>query len=89
MAKEGAMSVMTAGATLLRAGHDRAGGHSVLATVRRHRALILGSALLFPVVFYLVLMGLLVLRFGHLPNYVTPYDWFGNVWRIVVGTGSV
>ena len=34
-------------------------------------------------------MGLLVVRFGHLPNYVTPYDWFGNVWRIVVGTGSV
>lgn len=89
MAKEGAVSVMAAGATLLQAGHDRAGGHSVLTTVRRHRALILGFALLFPVVFYLILMGLLVVRFGHLPNYVTPYDWFGNVWRIVVGTGSI
>jgi len=83
------MSVTAAGAMRLEAGHDRAGGRSVLATVRRHRALILGATLLFPVVFYLVLMGLLVARFGHLPNYVTPYDWFGNVWRIVVGTGSI
>jgi hypothetical protein len=89
MAKEGAMSVMAARATRLEAGHDQAGGRSVLATVRRHRALILGSTLLFPVVFYLVLMGLLVARFGHLPNYVTPYDWFGNVARIVAGTGSI
>lgn len=73
----------------LRAADDRADGHSVLATVRRHRALILGFTLLFPVFFYLVLMGLLVARFGHLPNYVTPYDWFGNIWRIVEGTGSI
>jgi hypothetical protein len=71
-------------------GHDQAGGErSVLATVKRHRALILGFTFLFPVVFYLVLMGLLVVRFGHLPNYVTPYDWFGNVWQIIAGTGSI
>jgi hypothetical protein len=89
MAKEGAMSVMAARATRLQAGHDQAGNRSVLATIRRHRALILGFTLLFPVVFYLVLLGLLVARFGHLPNYVTPYDWFGNVARIVAGTGSI
>ena len=90
LAKEVAMSVMAARATQLQSGHDQAGaGRSVLATVRRHRGLILGFTFLFPVVFYLVLMGLLVVRFGHLPNYVTPYDWFGNVWRIVAGTGSV
>jgi hypothetical protein len=83
------MSVMAARATQLRAGHNQAGGRSVLATVRRHRALILGFTLLFPVVFYLVLMGLLIVRFGHLPNYVTPYDWFGNVWGIVQGTGAI
>lgn len=84
------MSVMAARATQFQSGHDQAGGgRSVLATVRRHRGLILGFTFLFPVVFYLVLMGLLVARFGHLPNYVTPYDWFGNVWGIVAGTGSV
>jgi hypothetical protein len=71
------------------AAGDRAAGRSALAAIRSHRALILGFALGFPVVFYLVLMGLLVVRFGHLPNYVTPYDWFGNVWRIVVSTGSI
>jgi hypothetical protein len=70
-------------------GHNRSDRPSVFATVRRHRALILGFTLLFPVLFYLVLMGLLVVRFGHLPNYVTPYNWFGNVWQIVVGTGSI
>lgn len=82
------MSVMAARAAL-QAGHNTAGGRSVLATVRRHRALILGSALLFPVLFYLVLMALLLARFGHLPNYVTAYDWFGNVARIIAGTGSI
>jgi hypothetical protein len=83
------MSVMAARTAQPWSGHDQAGGRSVLATVRRHRALILGFTFLFPVVFYLVLMGLLVVRFGHLPNYVTPYDWFGNVARIVAGTGSI
>jgi hypothetical protein len=83
------MSVMAARATQPWASHDQADGRSVLATVRRHRALILGFTFLFPVVFYLVLMGLLMVRFGHLPNYVTPYDWFGNVARIVAGTGSI
>ena len=84
------MSVIATRATHLWTGHDQAGGgRSVLATVKRHRALILGFTLLFPVFFYLALMGLLVVRFGHLPNYVTPYDWLGNVWRIVEGTGSI
>jgi hypothetical protein len=83
------MSIIVARAAQHPISLDQAGGRSVLATLRRHRALILGFTLLFPVVFYLVLMGLLVARFGHLPNYVTPHDWFGNVWRIVASTGSV
>jgi hypothetical protein len=60
----------------------------VFATLRRHWMLIVGSTLLVPIAFYLVLMGLLVLRFGELPNYVTSYDWFGNIARIVAGTSS-
>jgi hypothetical protein len=83
------MSVAAARETPLWTGHEPAAPRSALASVKRHRALILGFALLFPIIFYLVLMGLLVVRFGHLPNYVTPYDWLGNVWRIVVGTGSL
>ncbi len=30
-----------------------------------------------------------VIRYGHLPNYVTPYDWIGNVGRIIDSTGSI
>ena len=91
LAEEGPMSVLAAREARggLWAGRDRGAGRSVLATVRRHRVLILAFTLLFPFFFYLVLMGLLVVRFGHLPNYVTPYDWFDNVWRIIVSTGSV
>jgi hypothetical protein len=47
------------------------------------------SAIVFPFAFYLTLLAILVVRFGHLPNYVTPYDWFGNVLRIIASTGSV
>lgn len=68
---------------------ERPSRYPLIATIKRHRKLILGITLLFPLFFYLLLMGLLVLRFGQLPNYVTPYDWLGNVARIIVGTGSL
>lgn len=57
--------------------------------VRRWRGLIVGFALGFPVLFYGLLLAVPVLRYGHLPNYVTPYDWFANVERIIASTGSV
>jgi hypothetical protein len=57
--------------------------------VRRWRWLIAGFALVFPVVFYLMLLAIPVIRYGHLPNYVTTYNWIGNVERIVESTGSV
>lgn len=57
--------------------------------VKRWRRLIIGFALGFPVFFYLLLLAIPVLRYGHLPNYVTPYDWIANVERIIRSTGSV
>jgi hypothetical protein len=84
-----AITLPEAGTHDLRSRRNRPGRNPVMATIRRHRAMILGFTFLFPVVFYLVLMGVLVLRFGDLPNYVTPYDWFGNVWRIIIGTDSI
>ena len=57
--------------------------------VRRWRGLIVGFALGFPVVFYFLLLAIPVLRYGHLPNYVTPYDWLANVERIIASTGSI
>jgi hypothetical protein len=82
------MSLVAAREGELFSGRASAAPRFALASVKRHSALILACALLFPVVFYLVLMGVLVVRFGHLPNYATPYDWLGNVWRIVLSTGS-
>lgn len=57
--------------------------------VKRWRWLIIGFALGFPVVFYLLLLAIPVFRYGHLPNYVTAYDWTANVERIVRSTASI
>lgn len=55
----------------------------------RWRRLIIGFALGFPVFFYLLLLAILIVRYVDLPNYITPYDWPANVWRIIVSTQSV
>jgi len=85
------MSVMAARETQgeIRARCDDNVVGSVLAAVTRRRGLFLSITLGFPLLFYLSLLGLLVARFGNTPNYVIPYDWFGNVSRIVAGTSSV
>lgn len=57
--------------------------------VRRWRRLIIGFALGFPIFFYFTILAILVVKYGHLPNYVTPYDWIANVRRIVVSTSSL
>ena len=56
---------------------------------KRWRRLIVGFAFGFPVVFYLLLLAIPVIRYGHFPNYVTPYDWIGNVEHIIASTTSV
>lgn len=61
----------------------------VMSGLLRWRRLMLAFALVFPVVFYLLLLAVLVIEYGHLPNYVTPYDWISNVLRIIAGTRSV
>lgn len=40
------------------------------------------------VFYYIFLMLSLIVRFGHFPNYVTFYDWFGNVATILASTPS-
>ena len=32
---------------------------------------------------------MLVIEYGHLPNYITRYDWVANVLRIIHGTRSI
>jgi hypothetical protein len=57
--------------------------------LRRWRLAVIGCALGFPIVFYLALLCVLVVQYGHLPNYFTVYDWIANVLRIIHGTRSV
>ena len=79
------MSTLTLNETFREAGPIR----TTVTGVKRWRGLIAGCALGFPVVFYFLLLAIPVLRYGHLPNYVTTYDWFGNVERIIRSTGSI
>jgi hypothetical protein len=54
----------------------------------RRRRLVTGFAIGFPVVFYLLLLAAVMIRYGDWANYITPYNWPANVWRIVESTGS-
>jgi hypothetical protein len=85
------MSVMAASDTQgdLRARRDGNVIRAVLAAAVRQRGLFLSIALGFPLLFYVALLGLLMARFGNMPNYLVPHDWVGNVSRIVASTGSV
>ncbi len=42
----------------------------------------------FTVTYYLSLLGAMIYRFGNWPNYVTPYNWPGNVAEIIRATPS-
>jgi hypothetical protein len=43
----------------------------------------------FVVLYYLGMLLALIVRFGKLPNYMTVFDWFGSVARIIRSTPSV
>jgi hypothetical protein len=61
---------------------------TMIGAVRRQRGLFLTLSLGFPLLFYVMLLAVLVVRFGDFPNYITPYNWPGGVVRIVASTGS-
>jgi hypothetical protein len=85
MAKEGAMMAIP-----LEFNLDRAGAARTLVTgLVRWRLSILAFAVGFPIVFYLLLLGVLIVKYGYMPNYITRYDWIGNVLRIIHHTPSV
>ena len=67
---------------------DTGAVRSALEGLVRRRYLVAGFAIGFPVVFYLLLLGALVVRYGDWPNYLTPYNWPANVWHIAASTGS-
>lgn len=43
----------------------------------------------FTVFYYAILLLLMMIKFGQLPNYFTFYDWPGNVMRIIESTPSI
>lgn len=62
---------------------------SIVTAIRQHPGWWCGITLGFTAGYYLVLMASLIVRFKRLPNYVTGYDWFTNVYTIIVSTPSV
>lgn len=67
----------------------RAALDGIAGGIAQHRRLWLVILLGFPVAYYLMMLGALVLKFGDLPNYATVYDWPGNVAEIVRSTPAV
>jgi hypothetical protein len=61
----------------------------VISKLARWRTTVFAFAVGFPILFYLLLLGVLVVKYGHLPNYVTRHDWIHNVLGIIHGTPSV
>jgi hypothetical protein len=74
---------------LHRTDHEVGAVSQVTQGLGRSWTLIAVFALVFPVVFYLLLLAVLMIEYGHLPNYLTFYDWFDNVQRIIASTKSV
>ena len=58
-------------------------------TIARHRRAWLAMTLGFTLMYYFGLLASVVIRLGHLPNYVTFHDWPGNVLKIIRSTPSV
>jgi hypothetical protein len=58
-------------------------------TIVRHRRAWLAMTLGFTLLYYISLLASVVIRLGHLPNYVTFYDWAANVVKIIRSTPSV
>jgi hypothetical protein len=63
--------------------------HSPLTALARQRGLLLAFAVGFTIAFYVVLLGLLAVRFGHLPNYAFGFNWPKNVMHIIASTNSI
>lgn len=56
--------------------------------VSKHWRAVTAITIGFTVIYYLALLMSMVYRFGNWPNYMTGYDWFGNVATIIKSTPS-
>jgi len=57
-------------------------------SIRERQLIWWGTMIGFVVTYYAGLLLTMLVRFGNIPNYVTFYDWPGNVWTILTSTPS-
>ena len=56
--------------------------------IGEHRWVWIGTLFGFVTIYYFSLLATMLVRFGNVPNYMTVYDWPGNVWHILTSTPS-
>jgi hypothetical protein len=61
----------------------------IFLTIRKNVFQWFAISLFFTVIYYMVLMLSLILRFGNLPNYVNEFNWVENVKTIINSTPSL
>ncbi|MEO1204755.1 MAG: hypothetical protein AAFV45_00330 [Pseudomonadota bacterium] len=61
---------------------------NIQTAVSRNFAVWLTITIGFVVTYYVGLLLSMIWRFGNWPNYITGYDWPGNVWTIIQSTPS-
>lgn len=62
---------------------------SIGKSVRDKWPLLLLTGIGFTLIYYAILLLLMMIKFGQLPNYFTLYDWPENVMRIIESTPSI
>lgn len=63
--------------------------NTIVSVVRAQLAAWVAITLGLSIFYYVGLLIAVVLKFGQLPNYVTHYEWLGNVRHIIASTPSV
>ena len=63
--------------------------HNLACAIRANKLVWIGAALGFVGVYYLFLLAAMVVRFQNIPNYMTFYDYIGNVATILSETPAL
>lgn len=63
--------------------------HGLKEAIRERPWIWVGTLTGFVIVYYVGLLATMLVRFGNIPNYVTVYNWPGNVWHILTSTPSL
>ena len=58
-------------------------------SIRERQLIWWGTLIGFVLTYYAGLLLTMLVRFGNIPNYITFYNWPGNVWTILTSTPSL